>query len=196
MLNSICEECGKGTVQPLKIKNFSTKVRGLPFVVPEAVVRVCDACGARVFDPKEIRRWIRLYDQMAEQRGGIFSANEIRQIRAQLQLSIGSFANLLGCTRQSVYNWEREDRRSPQLRIADLLLRLIRESMAHGPVEVVPFLQEQARAMGVEISTKASKPKGKYLKNWGTALELPPCSEFDQLFGIHEEPVDLPQLTL
>ena len=139
-----CAKCGKGEIEFHKVKDFETMVRGVSFTVPEAVIGRCKSCGEKIFDPNEIRRWQQLYETDLLTRGKLLSAAEINKIREALELQINQFARLLGTTRQSVYNWERENRKSPQLRLADLLLRLIDESMKIGAVDVVEFLREQA----------------------------------------------------
>ena len=41
-----CPECGKGTIEPVRFQNYKIKVKAYPFMVPEAVVGVCDTCNA------------------------------------------------------------------------------------------------------------------------------------------------------
>src|SRR6266480_2370866 len=120
MIRSRCADCGKGEVRFQSLKDFETKVRGVPFTVPEATVGICDACNARFFSPQEITRWQQLFDAQQARMGRLLSAEEIESIRRDLNMPINSFAQLLGTTRQSVYNWERKDRKSPQLRLVDL----------------------------------------------------------------------------
>jgi putative zinc finger/helix-turn-helix YgiT family protein len=150
MTENHCANCGKGKIEFQSVKDFETKVRGVPFTVPEASVGICNSCGAKFYSPNEIRRWQQLFDAQQVAAGRLLSAEEISSIRQGLGLSVSSFALLLGTTRQSVYNWERRDRKSPQLGLVDLLLRLVRESAANGNVEVLHFLSEQS---GVEITT-------------------------------------------
>lgn len=113
MFDFRCEDCGAGMVRKHNIQNFATKIRGYPYTVPLAVVGVCDNCGAHVFDPTEVRQWDSLFTAELERKGQILSAGEIRELREELGLSIADFAKLVGATRQSVYNWERKDRKSP-----------------------------------------------------------------------------------
>src|SRR5207244_584913 len=74
-----------------------------------------------------------------------------QSIRKDLNLSMEQFAFLMGCTRQSLHNWDRSDRNSPQSRMADLLMKLIRESWHTGKTDVVRFLVDQAREVGISI---------------------------------------------
>jgi DNA-binding transcriptional regulator YiaG len=149
MTRNKCANCGKGDIEFQKLKDFETRVRGVPFTVPEATVAICNSCGAKFYSPIEIKRWQQLFDAEQIGTGRLLSAEDVEGIRRGLDLRINSFALLLGTTRQSVYNWERKDRNSPQLRLVDLLLRLLRESVATGTVDVLQFLSEQS---GVELT--------------------------------------------
>ena len=63
-----CQECGQGTVQPTTIAEYQTTFDGASFTVPEAVLGVCDRCGARHFNAKERRRWRQLFAEHQEDR--------------------------------------------------------------------------------------------------------------------------------
>lgn len=192
MFDFLCEECGKGTIRRREVRHFATKVRGHQFVVPTAVVGVCDNCGAEAFDPQEVRRWNALFDKDLEQKGLLLGPQEVRTIRENLGLSIADFARLIGSTRQSLYNWEREDRKSPQNGLVDLLIRLIRESMRSGKVDVLKFLQAQARANGVDVTIGLTSDIGGGRIEW--AIQFAPPNRFDQLFQTEEPTVALPVL--
>src|SRR5690348_1247923 len=116
MTENRCANCGKGKIEFQNVKDFETKVRGIPFTVPEATIGICNSCGARLFSPEEIKRWQRLFDAEQLDTGKLLSPVQIESIRQGLGLPITLFAQLLGTTRQSVYNWERKDRKSVQLR--------------------------------------------------------------------------------
>jgi putative zinc finger/helix-turn-helix YgiT family protein len=192
MFDFLCEECGKGKVRKRTVQNFATKVRGYPFVVPVAVVGGCDNCGAQIFDPQEVRRWNELFAAQLDRRGDLLTPQQIRSIREQLGLSIGDFAKLIGSTRQSVYNWEREERKSPQIRLVDLLLKLIRESRALGKVDVPLFLRVQAKAVGANVTIKAASDIPSELEE--KRRELASAGAFDQLFNAYGSPTLLPRL--
>lgn len=66
------------------------------------------------------------------------------------------FARLIGCTRQSIYNWEKVDRASPPSRMADLLMKLVRQSLHSEMVDVLTFLLEEAKKWGVVIEVRRS----------------------------------------
>lgn len=189
MTNNLCATCGKGEIEFQKVKDFETKIRGIPFTVPEAEIGICNKCGARLFSPQEIRRWQRLYDLEEERTGRLLSWDEIQDTRKGLALSIYSFARLIGTTRQSVYNWEREDRKAPQLRIVDLLLKLVRESASSGSVDVLHFLSEET---GVEVSSKRSPerdaPRRRTARRWRQPVE------YDRRFKCNSAPTALPSL--
>jgi len=63
-----CQECGQGTVQPTTFRNYETRFGKRPFVVPEAVIGVCDLCGAQHFNAREWKRWRQLHAEQHEAR--------------------------------------------------------------------------------------------------------------------------------
>jgi len=152
VVTHICLECGAGTVRPVTHHGIATKFEHIDFVVPVGEVHECDTCGATSYAGPELDRWRALFDEYQARSGLLLSSGEIGAVRESLGLNITQFAQLLGSTRQSLSYWERPDRPAPQGRTADLLLRLVRESVANGPVDVLRFLQERARAQGVEIA--------------------------------------------
>jgi len=191
-----CAKCGKGEIEFHKVKDFETMVRGVSFTVPEATIGRCKSCGEKIFDPNEIRRWQQLYETDLLMRGKLLSADEINKIREALGLQINQFARLLGTTRQSVYNWERENRKSPQLRLADLLLRLIHESMKIGAVDVVEFLREQA---GMNQVVQKVSGRSRTRHPWRrriVSLSRRESWEYDQIFETSDAPNKLPRLQM
>ena len=98
-------------VQTAHIHNYKTKIKGYPFVVDEAVIGVCDQCGARSFAPEETKRWDELFSRSLEARQAFLTPEEIKQLRKDLGLSMEDFARLIGSTRQSVSIWEKESGR-------------------------------------------------------------------------------------
>jgi len=144
-----CQECGQGTVLEKVFPEYKTKVKGYPLTVENARIGVCDRCGAEHFDPNETVRWRTLLED--KQSEFYLRPSEIRELRKQLGLSMEQFALLLGFTRQSLYNWERSDRASPQSRMADLFMRLIRESHVVGPIDVLGFLKTEAEKLGFHL---------------------------------------------
>jgi putative zinc finger/helix-turn-helix YgiT family protein len=184
MFNYICEECGQGTVREKIFRHYHTKIRGYPFVVDEARIGVCDKCEAKHFNAKETKRWEELYDQQLQNQDAYLSASDIRQVRESLGLTVESLAYLVGCTRQSIYNWEKTDREKPQSRMADLLIKLIRDSAQFREINVIEFLIEQAKKLGIDVAwpgktagTNAIRLKTKsvleeYLKSSNAELRL------------------------
>ena len=63
-----CQECGRGTVQETRIAEHETRFGGERFVVPDAIIGVCDACEAQHFNAGERKRWRRLFDEGRELR--------------------------------------------------------------------------------------------------------------------------------
>jgi DNA-binding transcriptional regulator YiaG len=149
-----CQECGQGTVREQIFHGYKTKLKGLPLTVDDARIGVCDLCGARHFDSRETMRWRTLInDKYAE---AYLQPSDIQDLIKQLSLSMEQFANLVGCTRQSLYNWQRPDRTAPQSRMADLFMRLIRESHSAGQVNVLRFLCNEASKLGFDLDVSNS----------------------------------------
>jgi len=151
-----CQECGEGIVRPQKISNYQTRVHGFPYSVEDAedaIVGVCDKCGEEYFDASELERWEREFEN--EQ---YMKPAEIRGLRHSLALSKEAVAQLIGCTRQSVYAWERPDRERAQSRMADLLLKLVARAAQEERVDVIGFLHEQAKLLGGDIELGTTEP--------------------------------------
>ncbi len=55
-------ECGKGTIKEEIRENYEVVMKGSPFIIPEAHIGVCDACGVINYHGKEMRRWTKLYE--------------------------------------------------------------------------------------------------------------------------------------
>ena len=151
MFEYACPECGRGTVQTRRILNYKTKIKGYPFVVDEALIGECDQCGARSFAPQETKRWEGLFANSLEAHQAFLSPQEIKELRKSLGLSMEDFARLIGATRQSISMWEKEDRPSPPLRTADLLMKIVQKSLSGESVDILPFLLEEARKWGIVI---------------------------------------------
>ncbi len=154
MFEYACPECGRGTVQTRRILNYKTKIKGYPFVVDEALIGECDQCGARSFAPQETKRWEELFTNSLEARQAFLSPEEIKELRKSLGLSMEDFARLIGATRQSISMWEKEDRPSPPLRTADLLMKIVQKSLSTKPVDILPFLLEEAQKWGMVIQVR------------------------------------------
>jgi len=194
MTKNRCANCGKGEIKFQNVKDFETQVRGVPFTVPEATIGICNACDARFFSPQEITRWQQLFDAQQVRSGRLLSAEEIASIRLGLGMSINSFAQLLGTTRQSVYNWERKDRKSPQLRLVDLLLRLIRESSASGTVEVLQFLSEQSGLDVIVPRQSRDCVISRRPRRRGSRRRWHEPGDYDRVFASSGQPIPLPSL--
>jgi len=154
MFNYICEECGKGKVKEKVFYDYQTKIKGYPFVVDKAVIGVCDRCEAKHFNANETKRWEELYNKYLESENILLSPDEIKATRKSLDVSMENFAFLIGCTRQSIHNWEKKDRKIPQSRMADLLIKLVSYSSEVGKVDVINFLIKEAKKLGLNLETK------------------------------------------
>ena len=155
-----CQECGKGTVKPVQVKNYPTKFAGYPFIVEEALIGQCDICGAEHFSAFELKRWKRLFQASLESKGQLLTSKEIVKLREQLGLNREDFALLIGCSLRSLNDWESPICQIPQDRTTDLLIRLLRDSLSLGKANVLEFLLAQAAKVGVEIKVnyKMSNP--------------------------------------
>ena len=150
-----CPDCGRGVVRPKEFLNYNTKVDNHPFTIPQAIIGVCDICGAKNFDPQERRRWIDLFNKELESKHAVLSSEDIIRIRKSLGLSMEDFAHLIGCTRQSIYNWENRKRKIPQSRMADLLLKLINDRIyKRDKIDVLEFLLAEAKKLSIVIKIK------------------------------------------
>ena len=149
-----CPYCGKGTVQPTVFQNFQTKVLGFPFTVPQATVGVCDHCGERMFNGKELARWEELFMESVRQQEALLSAAEIRDLRESLDLTQVNFARLIGVSRRSIVEWEKDSRQKDQGRNADLVMKLLRASLGNGPVDVLDLLLEELEKWGLRLQVR------------------------------------------
>jgi DNA-binding transcriptional regulator YiaG len=129
--------------------------------VEEALVGVCDYCRAESFAPEETQRWEVAFYRTLDARQAFRSPAEITKLRTEMGLSMEEFARLMGCTRQSVFAWEQPDRATPPSRMADLLLRLLRQSWTEGTVDVLHILLEEARKWGVTIEVRQSSSQAR-----------------------------------
>ena len=146
-----CAECGEGTVRETTIPKYHTKVKGYPFVVDNAILGICDKCGAEHFAAIEAKRWERLFEQGLAENKLYLLPEDIANLRQWLGLSMEQFALLIGCTRQSLYNWEKTNRARPQSRTIDLMMKLVARSRTEGKVDVIDFLVEEAQKLGIVI---------------------------------------------
>ena len=149
-----CQECGEGTVNAQEFLNYSTRIRGYPFVVERATIGVCDRCGAKHYHAKETKRWEELYLKDLEKNHIFFSPEEVKEVREYLGLSMEDFAYLIGSTRQSIHNWQKKDRVTTQSRMADLMMKLVQESKEKGKIDVISILIKEAEKLGLSIELR------------------------------------------
>jgi len=167
-----CPECGQGTVQATKFQNYKTKIKGYPFTVKEAVIGVCSNCKARHFTAKETKRWEEAFYRSLEDRRIFCSPQAITRLRDRLGLSMEDFARLIGCTRQSIYNWEKRDRTSQPSRMADLLMKLVEQSYISERVDVISFLLKEAERLGTTIELQRSPMNSKNAEDSENVIHL------------------------
>lgn len=149
-----CPSCGVDKMKAKVIREFDTKLGGVPFVAKNAKVFECENCGERIFDAKEIKSWeVELKDQL-RQKGLIITPQEIKNIRGVLNLNVSDFAKLFGVTRQTVYAWEDDTTTGIQLGPAALLISLLREELENRMAGVYEFLIQLANERGQAIKIK------------------------------------------
>ena len=73
-----------------------------------------------------------------------FDPESIKEIREKLELSQNQFANLLGCTPESIRNWE-HDRSVPAGQFIDLLYKICGEHGIDTPVFFKPGKKKRRR---------------------------------------------------
>lgn len=151
-----CPECGVGKVRSVQRANIQTHFEHLPFTVPVGTLEVCDHCGDESYTGAELERWRLLFEANLEATGETLSPAAVRAVRALTGLNMTDFAVLIGTTRQSLHNWERDSREVPQGRMADLMLRLVLEAVQTGSVPVLEFLRERAVQQGASIPMPVS----------------------------------------
>ena len=149
-----CETCNKGRYRTTPTKNYRTKVRGFPVVVPEATLVICDHCGDAYPDRKERQRIEALFDQQFADREALPSGEEIRALREEMGLALADFALFIGTTRNSLADYESGKRTLAASRSTALMLRALRRSMEKGPVDVLDFLEEEGRKWGLELEIR------------------------------------------
>ena len=179
MFGNRCEECGRGTVRETRRKDFQVPFDGIPFVVPEAIIGVCDVCGAINYHGREYKRWKALFHKHQSRTGGVLSPADIRAVREALGMTMSDFSALIGTTRQSLHYWEKDGREVPQSRMVDLMLRLLQEAVRRGAVDVVAFLADNARQAGIQMklpSLVRPHPSRSRAERWLDA------SKYDELY--------------
>src|SRR5229473_4032939 len=190
-----CDKCGHGVVKANKVPKYETKIDGIPFSVENALIGVCDQCGAKYFNARETKRWRDLFFQQQLQKKCILTASGISELRGRMGLTIAEFARLIGSSRQALYLWESPDREAPQSRTADLLIQLVRESFIYGSVDAIEFLKASLRAAGVE-PPKCSRMQIRESTQYSADILVPVDgqdenpSEFDSLYQVSNKPTD------
>lgn len=189
-----CEKCGLGVVKANRVRKYETKIDGIPFSVDDALIGVCEKCGAKYFNARETKRWRDAFFRQRLQEGSIATASGISTLREQMGLSVAEFALLIGCSRQALYLWESLERSAPQSRMADLLIQLVQESFVHGSVNVIEYLRDSLRAAGVE-PPKCSRAPVPYVSPDPLAICLPSAEsegesllDFNALYQVSGKP--------
>lgn len=189
-----CEKCKQGVVTASKIRQYDTKIDGIPCSIENAVIGVCDQCGAKYFNARETKSWRNAFFRQQQQKGTILTASGISTLREAMRLSVAEFARLIGCSRQALYLWESPERDAPQNRMADLLIQLVRESFTSGSVDVIEFLRDSLKAAGVKPPQCSRMPIHKAPQNSlvpglvSADLQDESLSDFDSLYQVSSKP--------
>lgn len=188
-----CEKCHDGTVKATTLERFETRFDGTPFVVENATVGICDQCGAKYFNASEWKAWRERFWKSQESEGRLLSAGAITQIRKSVSMGIADFARLIGCSRQSLYSWECATRKIPQSRMADLILKLVRESHDTGAIDVVNFLLRESGLTTVRNTPAGNEDSGRHGKREAVTratydLAKVDPRRYEQLFTGSSEP--------
>jgi putative zinc finger/helix-turn-helix YgiT family protein len=191
----ICPNCGKGQVRQTR-REYDATIKGINIAVRDALVGVCDNCGVESVTKGEIQRWQQMAEARIQSSNALLTPLQIKHLREGLGYSIPRFARLLGTTRQSVHNWERPDRKAPQLRTIDVLLRLVDKARTTQHVDVLGFLKMQAQDFEAAISGDGSKRTRGRAANYSDGFSFLPRDVYDQNFEFSEIPPDLPLLTV
>jgi|GEM_PF-2171511 len=160
-----CEECEEGTIRTTVKENFTTKIEGDEFIVPEATIGVCDNCGAINYSGKEIERWKDKYHNWKKQ--AYVSAREIKKIRKKLDLNQEEFADLIGVSRQSLIEWEKDQRKRTQPNSINIILKSIKNEL-NGKLEsfiqnlIDQYEERTHTSISVKISNRKSSREAKF----------------------------------
>jgi len=131
-MSYLCEECGKGQVHERTIKDFEVTLFEKSFLVSDAKVDICEACAAKSYDAKELRRWKKLYERWEQKAANHLGPADIVRIRKSLNLTQADFAQLIGVSRQSLINWEKDSVDYTHTGSVEILLRLLDHDLTHG----------------------------------------------------------------
>lgn len=129
MFNYKCEECLEGVVRDVEKKNYKVTVDDVEFYVPNAVIGVCDHCGAVNYAGEEMHRWHDLFKAWQVKSGNYISPSQIKQIREHLSLNQSQFADFLGISRQALSAWENEKWAQVQPMNVEIILRILLSEM-------------------------------------------------------------------
>jgi HTH-type transcriptional regulator / antitoxin MqsA len=94
-----------------------------PIVVWRDLQR-CSSCGETYFGPEDIDAVHRAAADVVRANEGLLSPEEIRELRASLQLSQAAFERLIGAGAKTVVRWERGT--IFQSKVTDTLMRVLR----------------------------------------------------------------------
>lgn len=144
-----CPQCSNGTVKETEVKDYEARINNRTIIIPKAIVGICDNCHAISFDSQERRKWEGMFYQRLETR--LLSAQQIALIRKKLGLNAFDFAILVGTDSYTLSRWEDPQRSSSQPLIADILLRLIIQSINKGQIDLLLSLQNRTKAINVPV---------------------------------------------
>lgn len=160
MAKMSCPKCKNGKLEVTVLRNFETRLKGIPFVVEDAKVLQCVKCGEKVYAAKEIERWEQVQKNYLQSKGLLMTPEQVKHLRETIGFSVADLACLLGVTRQTVYSWESNSTGGVQLGPASLLLGLLCDEELNGnSIGALMFLVNGASQRGQRINASIDKAK-------------------------------------
>jgi len=120
-----CPKCNGADLIETDSGEQDVTFEGVTFSVTNLHSLQCPNCNEIVYGGNELQRLKQIKEQYVAQNNPIPGADEVKRIRAELQLSVAQFAALLGVTRQAVYSWEDPNATKLKFGPAALLLSLL-----------------------------------------------------------------------
>lgn len=125
-----CPTCGKIEMSEQTLENYRTRMRGIPFIVPQAKLHICGSCEEEVTSAREMRRWETVQRDMLREEGLLPKPAEVREFREKLGFSKSQLALFCNATISDVSAWEDEEvglKISPEALLIQLLIQESKE---------------------------------------------------------------------
>ena len=158
-MKTTCPYCGRREMTLQIEAEYATRLSGVEVRIGNARISRCGACGGTMVAADELKRWREVQRRQLQEQGHIPSAEQVRQLRRALGLSVADLAVLLGVTRQSVNAWEQPDGPPISLGPGALLIQLLRGELEGKCSGVLQGLVEAAAARGQAVRIQAAGAK-------------------------------------